>query len=579
MAKSTELMAGSRAVSGGDLRRIVAECRKALFEEAERLGPSKLMRMLAVQRAMEATLEDPTGFSLKAINDQIRLIAKGAEGLPGAAVDAARRVDLRVTHDHRRSFFTSYISGKTGDGKRRRFNSYVRTACARIGLDYVAVIGGSPSGKYEYYYLKRAREEPLVPESTLHLEQLAALVGEGAALLARRGWGAPEVGQAYRNALEFGEKIPVGDEPAVDRLRFEVGIGLWSHSLVHGDLQEASAVVLRLREKADRTKDQSMRVVALRAAGTTALWLGRFADAQRELGGCLEALGDGSGYRPFASDLGASPFSLVASDLAAALAVLGRHKEAIETIRRAREFLTGADHPFHDCYSLTFSSWIKLELGDLAGAAADASGLIRLAGRFELAALRGLGTALEGIIRAFLADDPKDGIGVVYRGLGEWQASGSALFVSCLLTEAAKVWLKAGDARQAELALEEAFEFARKTGDGFYIAEMHRLRGEIRLTRDQDFRGAESDFHKALEITDAQQSRMFRLRGAVSLLHLARERSDLPRVRQGREVARAQRLLREVCDSFARKPESAELRAARRLIMGTPERRRGAGAE
>ncbi len=309
-----------------------------------------------------------------------------------------------------------------------------------------------------------------------------------------------------------------------------------------------------------------MRVVALRATGTTALWLGRFADARRELHQCLIELGDGSAYRPFASDLGASPLSLVASDLAAALAVLGCFRDALETSQRVRVYLASRNDPFHNCYALTFSSWIKLELGEVAGAAADASSLIRQASQFELAALRGLGTALDGIIRAFQADDPRDGVGDVYRGLGEWQASGSALFVSSVLTKAAKVWLRAGDARQAERALDEAFEFAEKTGDGFYLAEMHRLRGDIHWRCHRDFAAAETDLQKALEISEAQRSRMYRLRAAMSLLRLTRERNDVSMGKKTRDIARRVKLLREICTSFAGELDSADLRFARSLI-------------
>ena len=69
-----------------------------------------------------------------------------------------------MTDDHRRSFFTSYISGKNGRRESVRFNTYVRAACKRLGLGYIAVIGGSPSGKYTYYYLKHARDEAELPE-------------------------------------------------------------------------------------------------------------------------------------------------------------------------------------------------------------------------------------------------------------------------------------------------------------------------------------------------------------------------------------------------------------------------------
>ena len=41
MANSSQPMAASRAVPEGDARKIVAECRRCLEEEAERLGPRR----------------------------------------------------------------------------------------------------------------------------------------------------------------------------------------------------------------------------------------------------------------------------------------------------------------------------------------------------------------------------------------------------------------------------------------------------------------------------------------------------------------------------------------------------------
>ena len=69
----------------------------------------------------------------------------------------------------------------------------------------------------------------------------------------------------------------------------------------------------------------------------------------------------------------------------------------------------------------------------------------------------------------------------------------------------------AGNGRQAGRAVKEAFELPQKSGEGFYIAEMHRLRGEILWQYDKDLSGAESDLGKAWEISGAQQSGTFRL--------------------------------------------------------------------
>ncbi len=206
--------------------------------------------------------------------------------------------------------------------------------------------------------------------------------------MAEKGWGAKDVGKAYTEARNVEEKLVIEDEAAIDLLRFEVGIGLWSHKLVRGDLQGAGAEAARLTDLATRASDPSMRIVALRAAGTTAFWLGRFVDAELHLRACLDELADGTGYRPFATDLGTAPLSLISSDLADTLWALGRYNEAVEMMTSARAQALVAGHPFHDCYSLAFSCWLRLKLGNLASAAEDGSRLHERASNYGLDALR-----------------------------------------------------------------------------------------------------------------------------------------------------------------------------------------------
>ena len=111
-----------------------------------------------------------------------------------------------------------------------------------------------------------------------------------------------------------------------------------------------------------------------------------------------------------------------------------------------------------------------------------------------------------------------------------------------------------------------------ETGDGFYIAEMHRLRGDILWEYDKNFAGAEFDLGKALKISGAQQSGTFRLRMAMSLLNLTRERHDLPRRRKAQAIAKAKQVLHDVFDSFANEPEFTDVVAARAMIAGASSR-------
>ena len=265
-----------------------------------------------------------------------------------------------------------------------------------------------------------------------------------------------------------------------------------------------------------------MHVVALRAAGTTVLWLGQFAAAERDLRLCLEALGDGAGYLPFASDLGASPFSLVASDRAAALTVLGRHQEARQQWRALAStwragmtrsmIATRSRSRAGSSSSRESSSGPRPMQGAWSGSPRSIS--LRRCGAW--------GRRSTGLFARSLQTIP----GMASAMFIEAWASGRPADLRCSSRAFSQRPPRSGcareTARQAGRALKEAFESAQKSGEGFYIAEMHRLRGEILWQYDKDLSGAESDLGKAWEISGAQQSGTFRLRTAMSLLNLTR---------------------------------------------------------
>ena len=66
----------------GDVKRIVEECRRCFGENAEFLPPRIRFRMLAIQRAMEATRDHTRGFALEDVFEQIRKIAARVENIP-----------------------------------------------------------------------------------------------------------------------------------------------------------------------------------------------------------------------------------------------------------------------------------------------------------------------------------------------------------------------------------------------------------------------------------------------------------------------------------------------------------------
>ena len=81
-----------------------------------------------------------------------------------------------------------------------------------------------------------------------------------------------------------------------------------------------------------------------------------------------------------------------------------------------------------------------------------------------------------------------------------------------------------GDVASAEATLREAFAFVEESGERFWLAELHRLDGQIALKRPEPDRArAEACFVQAIEIARSQEALMLELRAATDLAQLWRD--------------------------------------------------------
>ncbi len=87
--------------------------------------------------------------------------------------------------------------------------------------------------------------------------------------------------------------------------------------------------------------------------------------------------------------------------------------------------------------------------------------------------------------------------------------------------------LVAGNTDEALRYIDEAVQASATNGNTFYLAEIHRVRGEIMRESDQ-WEDAEACFKQSLEIARSQQAKSWELRTTVSLCRLwqTQNRSD-----------------------------------------------------
>ena len=187
----------------------------------------------------------------------------------------------------------------------------------------------------------------------------------------------------------------------------------------------------------------------------------------------------------------------------------------------------------------------------------------RAEARLAIATASGLftGRALSEIYLGWadvLDGDLEGGIAKMRAHMSQLKTAGSEYVTDRGLTFVATALGRAGRFEEAFAVLEEAFLFVERTGQRYYQAELHRLKGELLLGHDiANAAAAEQSFHSALDISREQRAKSWELRASNSLARLLRDSNR-------REEARS--LLGEIYGSFTEGFDTADLRDARTLL-------------
>ena len=106
-------------------------------------------------------------------------------------------------------------------------------------------------------------------------------------------------------------------------------------------------------------------------------------------------------------------------------------------------------------------------------------------------------------------------------GLALWNEMHYRLFAPLTGTLLAECEAEAGRVEVGLAILDAQLAAVEQTGERWFDAEMHRVRGELLLKlRRPDVAAAELAFTRAIEIARSQRTRTFELRAALSLAKL-----------------------------------------------------------
>jgi TOMM system kinase/cyclase fusion protein len=390
-----------------------------------------------------------------------------------------------------------------------------------------------------------------LPETPERLQQeLALQTALGPALTATKGFSAQETEDAYIRAHELCRRI--GDPPQ----RFLVLRGLCSVYNVQAKYQAAHALTEELLRIAQQEQDPLLLATAHFTLGTVSHWLGEFVSARRYLE-------EGTTfYRPqqhwvpvlrTVHDPGVGCLVRTAE----ALWMQGFSDQAVERIHAALRLAQTMPHPFTLGFALINLAQVSHYRREVQTVREWAEAGIALAEEQGFPFWWAWAAVLRGWALAMLGQG-EEGTAQMRQGLDVLRAIDAKMgqtYLQALLVEALE---EGGQIEEGLAVLNEALSLVDKTGERFYEAELHRLKGELLLQQSPDnHTDAETCFHKALDVAKRQEAKSLELRAATSLSRLQKQQGKRDEARQ---------LLGEVYGWFTEGFDTADLKEAKALL-------------
>jgi class 3 adenylate cyclase/predicted ATPase len=313
-----------------------------------------------------------------------------------------------------------------------------------------------------------------------------------------------EAGQLFRRASEASRRS--GRPQLVSRALW----GQFTNVLVRGEVVAARGHAEQLLAVAEACDDVHTQLAARVAMGIAAYYQGHFDVAREHLAiqqTLLEAQSE-------ATELDWRTSTAGPAFLALTLACLGYLEQAATQLDRAID-LAGRKGAFALAYSLSVAVRVLVILRDDKGLREHATRLVALseAGGFHQFLNQGL-CALGWLEARTTASG--QGLDRLRDGLARMVDLATFVclpFYRCLLGDV----LATDEGRSEALAsLDSALELSARTGDTWFSAELHRMRGEVLA----DPALMETELQQALGFACVQSAKLFELRAATSLARL-----------------------------------------------------------
>lgn len=335
-------------------------------------------------------------------------------------------------------------------------------------------------------------------------------VAMGAAYMAIRGFGAPEVLEAYARAEALCDHL--GERADL----FPAIWGQWMFRTGRAETKHSRRLGARLIGLGEKFDEAALKLQAHHAMWSTSFACGELAQACKHADAGL-ALYNPTRDQAMASRYGNHDAACCARNFSAmALALAGDVGRARQRIEQSLAAAQRLDDPFSLALTLYFTSAAAQMLGDVALATKNSQAGLAIAMEHDLALPKVWNMGVAGWCIATSGDSHR-GIAQLRDAIASMQAIQSRHFMGYLIGLLAHAELEARRYSPAMQAVAEGLALGDASGERFYVAELHRLQGELSLRLSKgSSSAAQESFKKAISIARHQGARTLEQKADMS---------------------------------------------------------------
>jgi predicted ATPase/DNA-binding SARP family transcriptional activator/class 3 adenylate cyclase len=400
-------------------------------------------------------------------------------------------------------------------------------------------------------------------------KELDLQIALGPALIATKGYGAPEIERVYIRARELCQQL--GETSHLFPVLYRTSVFYFTKSEPHKAREQAEQFL----NLAQRAGDPAVLLQAHLVLGATLFYLGEFEPARKHLEEGI-ALYDPKKHRFNTFIYGQEPGVNCLTYMILVLWFLGYPDQALKMNLEALELAREVSHPFSLAHVQSFIAVLHHLRREEDLTQKRSEEVIALSTEQGFTFWSAIGNIVRGWSVAE-GGEVEGGIAQIRKGLASYRATGAEVGAPIWLAMLAEAYGKLGRKEEGLAVLVEAQSAVEKGGERMWEAELYRLRGELllRVREEENGRMGEREkithspthplfpsspeecFRKAIEVARRQGAKSLELRATMSLSRLLKK--------QGRKEE-AMQMLQEIHGWFTEGFDTADLKEAKALL-------------